>query len=579
MAGPLPTLQKWVQRDDICESSDEAVEDSISLSTEMVFVRGEGVALRRVYTRVKGFAAYSRVGWIVLSDCANCMVCSCALTDADEKTNCCACGNVVCCRCGSGRGTVVELGDLSEDVSVCSLCSWGQEDVHAVMRPPPPSIVYSPIQTKPAAHQSASPAAVISPLGMKGMGREDISTIASPGDSSDDDSIGQRPPRALGLLNKNQSGERLLMATSPVRRLSSNDILRATVPNAALNAVRDLAVSLRNDCTRFEGVDQVNDMQLEDVLMAHILDAVSTLAVIDGFGKSPARNEVFKSAMSYLFDSAIDTATGVGRHESHPMAWIRDQFPCADRSSSWLPMHWCGALSSRDGAVGASQLRSLAASGATVNLVDSDTAVSVLSLAVAKSHPSTSFVEAVISLQKNAAAVADKDGAYPLMYAAAWNHDVQVLTKLYDLYPGAVSKTDSYGFTPLLFACFAGTIDAVAFLLDKYPKAITAANHAGSLPLHACAANAAHGTAKMARLLLEKNKNAVSVPDHEGSLPLHVAAQFANIELIRYLYDAYPTAATIQNDEGLLPMHLAGLRKQKSVDVLNVLTECANNSI
>lgn len=77
----------------------------------------------------------------------------------------------------------------------------------------------------------------------------------------------------------------------------------------------------------------------------------------------------------------------------------------------------------------------------------------------------------------------------------------------------------------------------------------------------------------MARELIALDASAASRLDDEGSLPLHVAAQFGSFELIQYLYDIYPFGASQPNHEGLLPMHLAGLRKQKSVAVLNLLTE------
>lgn len=555
MANPLDTLLKWASRYSIDESSDEAIDDNLTVSTEMVFMRGERLVLRRVFVRMKGHTAYSRVGWVVTADCPHCMVCSTPFADSEDMLHCCACGNIACARCGAECARVHELGQGFEEVRVCSLCYWGQDIVAAVLRATQPSLMFSPglmsAQNKKTLNERQDG------------GGDPVSR--PPLDSETDDSEDDDPRRVINLSRAKSSRQKVVLAPS-----HDSDEL----PLQGSQSVKGTAVdNTFNSCIGAVSLDKT-----ENELVQSTLHGIAALATVDSFGKSTARVKLFKCVMCYMLDHTVQAANGVGDKESYPMMWIREQFMRPDRTCSprncWLPLHWCSALSGADSSIGATDLTDLLDEDPELSLSEGQvTDVSILSLAVAKPRPSLSFVEAITSRQKNATGLADKDGAYPLMYAAAWNDDSAILEKLYDLYPGAISRTDSFGFSPLLFACYAGNLATVKFLLKKYPKAISVRNNAGALPLHACAANTRYGGVDMARELIALDASAASRLDDEGSLPLHVAAQFGSFELIQYLYDIYPFGASQPNHEGLLPMHLAGLRKQKSVAVLNLLTE------
>lgn len=573
MEGPLTVLRKWCLRDTIDEYSDEAIDDSVSVSTEMVCIGGERIVLRRVFVRIRGCSAYSRVGWVLLPDCPRCMICSALFPTEGEGVHCCACGNVVCSRCGSESAAIQELLDVSHSERVCSLCYWGQDIVSAVLRPPTAGLLFSPAA-------ASSPPARLSITGgsMRGTDPENISGRApSPSVSDSDDDDHGALPRVVGVAARRNSPA--VLELEPLQEAGSAHrsqayLLHSNDPGTARAAVKELV----EQAGRLDTA-QWSSMSVE--LEGHVLDCIATLAALKGAAKAPVRSEVFKAVVQHLYDRAQAVARGITFSESFPMTWIHEKFPAMTgvrRHHSWLPLHWCGALSEADSPLGASHLTGLLHEDPSLVLMDDRNEVSVLSLAVAKARPNLSFVETLLSVESSAAAVPDRDGALPLMYAAAWNETLTVLSKLYDCYPAAVSETDAFGYTPLHFACYAGTLDAVRFLLAKDPRGASKRNNAGSLPLHACAANTRHGGAQMARVLCESWPDAVSSADGEGSLPLHVAAQYADVDQIRYLYDKYPDAATQANDEGLLPMHMAGLRKLKSVDILNLLTEFAQNN-
>jgi ankyrin repeat protein len=611
----LNALHKWAAREEFDEYCDEAMRDNASLATELVFLRGESVAVRRVFVRVRGCPAYSRVGWVLRADVNHCMVCATPFSpeqgEGEGKESCCACGNVVCHRCGSDVAKVTELGDASDEVRVCSLCFWGQAEVGAVLRAAAPSLQFSPgspmlkaaaATASPVRGSSSSTYTTPSNSSLRGTDAEELSASASAGQrsscsalsacasvsSSDDED--DDPRRVLGCAGRKAAGAGAGRPLSPpvheaksdksiLKRRNSDIDMRNKDAGLAVEATRVLADHLLSLC------EERGPRVLRDALMGHVLACVATFAVTDDFGKTPFLNDLYKSVVSHLFSHAETCASGAAAVvESYPMTWIHEQFPArtAEGRGSWLPLHWCGALSGADSSINAEHLNGILGEDRSLALLHRRGAaqeeVSVLSLAVAKARPSLAFVEALLSINRDTAAAADKDGALPLMYAAAWNEGPAVLLKLYDVYPKAVSATDSYGFTPLHFACYAGTLDAVKFLVAKHPKAVFSRNSSGALPLHGCAANVRYGSIDMFRALLELHREAVSAADSDGSLPLHIAAEFASIDVIRYLYDMYPSAASQQNDEGLLPMHMAGLRKQKSVDVLNLLTDFAKDN-
>jgi ankyrin repeat protein len=323
--------------------------------------------------------------------------------------------------------------------------------------------------------------------------------------------------------------------------------------------------------------ETVSDDELKQGLMRHILDCVSALgSVARSAALRPTHDEVFLAALKQIIDRNMKISRGETPLESFPSKWIHGQFPGSGDSDSysWLPLHWCAALSDESDTINKEHLRALLEEDPVdLQLMSEDQEVSPTSLAIAKDNPSLGFINELISIDGSVVQKPDRDGAFALMYACAWNEKTTLTEKLYSLNPKAINFTDAYGFLPLHFACYAGTLENVIFLLLKYPKAAMIKNRAGVLPLLACAANTRRGGVEMARVLIEEYPEAINIPDDEGSLPLHIAAQFSSIDTIKFFYAVNPSAASTANSEGLLPMHFAGLRKEKDIDIVDFLTE------
>ena len=322
-----------------------------------------------------------------------------------------------------------------------------------------------------------------------------------------------------------------------------------------------------------EQEEGLTDDELKQGLMGHVLGCIATIGTIEKPSERPTHDLVFQAAVSHVFERNAKILRGESIVESFPTKWMHQHFSENKDITNWLPLHWCAALSDNTEAITACHLKELLEEDPSLRLISEEQEVSPTSLAIAKLNPSHSFVNELIAIDPSVVEVPDRDGAMALMYAGAWNEDTSLLERLYSLNPKAVSSTDAYGFLPLHFASYAGTVDSVSYLLSKYPKAARVKNRAGVLPLLASSANARRGGVEMARVLLEEYPDAISIPDDEGSLPLHIAAQFSSFDLIRFLYAVNPSAASTANSEGLLPMHFAGLRKEKNIDIVDFLAE------
>lgn len=340
-----------------------------------------------------------------------------------------------------------------------------------------------------------------------------------------------------------------------------------------MSSPREQLSHLAGQLTTVEQQEGLTDVELKQGLMGHILGCIATMGTIEKESERPVHDFVFQAAVNHVFERNAKILRGENIIESFPTKWIHQHFSENGDLTNWLPLHWCAVLSDETETITVSHLKKLLEEDPSLRLTSEEQEVSPTSLAIAKLNPSHTFVNELIVIDPDVVKVPDRDGAMALMYAGAWNEDTALLEKIYSLNPKAVNCTDAYGFLPLHFASYAGTVESVSYLLSKYPKAARVKNRAGVLPLLASSANARHGGVEMARVLLEEYPDAISIPDDEGSLPLHIAAQFSSFDLIRFLYAVNPVAASTANSEGLLPMHFAGLRKVKNIDIVDFLAE------
>ena len=92
-------------------------------------VTGQRVLMRRLFCRLK-LDSYSDVGWLMIDDVSNCLICGKDFNMLITKHHCKACGNVLCSLCCKDRAPISELPEYGP-LSVCKQCYWGQETVEA----------------------------------------------------------------------------------------------------------------------------------------------------------------------------------------------------------------------------------------------------------------------------------------------------------------------------------------------------------------------------------------------------------------------------------------------------------------
>ena len=249
-----------------------------------------------------------------------------------------------------------------------------------------------------------------------------------------------------------------------------------------------------------------------------------------------AKRRAFASALRYFADS-IEQPPSVDAKEPFPQKWLKESFPDHTKALDgrhWMPLHWSiNSTTSESDVLAVDDVEHLCAeySASVAQQSVEAFAVSPLSMAVARANPSLEVVAAILQAFPSAAKVADRDLAFPFMYACAWNNTTTVVERLLQEHPASVEKADVYGFRALHYAAYVGSTEMVQFLLRLNPKAARQANQYGVLPLSACMVNSRGGLA-MAMALHAAHPAAAATPDGNGLLPLHKAAQFATMEVV-----------------------------------------------
>lgn len=290
---------------------------------------------------------------------------------------------------------------------------------------------------------------------------------------------------------------------------------------------------------------------IEENLTFHVLESLGALyhVAIQNHADSneseidEAKRRTLASALRCLADS-IQQPPNPDSKEPHPQKWLKESFPDADKladSRKWLTMQWAINSTNTESDMLVIDDIELFCNEYAAQVAQDPTqalAVSPLSMAVARAKPSLEVVKAIIRIFPDAAKVADRDLAYPFMYAAAWNDSTEIVEHLLTLHPASVDKADVYGFRPLHFAAYVGSTDMITFLLRLAPKAAKAVNQYGVLPLNACVVNSRCGL-EMVQAVHAAYPAAATIADANGLIPLHKAAQFANLEVVtvRYLVD------------------------------------------
>jgi len=144
--------------------------------------------------------------------------------------------------------------------------------------------------------------------------------------------------------------------------------------------------------------------------------------------------------------------------------------------------------------------------------------------------------------------------APPKIFHAVWNHQWDYARFLLSKHnaTSSLAHTDSYGYTPLHFACWEGApASLLNEMLSKYAVAASRRNNKGRTPLHfACW----RGTDECVNRLLKHRPDAASVRDNNGKSPLYDAcARNRSYDVLRALILADIQQSQVRSRWGYTP--------------------------
>lgn len=151
------------------------------------------------------------------------------------------------------------------------------------------------------------------------------------------------------------------------------------------------------------------------------------------------------------------------------------------------------------------------------------------------------------------------DGFTPLIFLLLTSPPIDLVEKLIQFAPKALTIKDKYGNLPLHVSCIMeASPDIVKILFKAYPKAAEVLGSEGNLPLHLALKYIA--SSDVTEMIFRAYPKAVQVQEGEGWLPLHFALCYdSSYDIIKMLFDEYPQAAQVKNNAGNLPFHIANI--------------------
>lgn len=125
--------------------------------------------------------------------------------------------------------------------------------------------------------------------------------------------------------------------------------------------------------------------------------------------------------------------------------------------------------------------------------------------------------------------------------------------------PKAISAPNDKGKIPLHYAAREGRAEMVQFLLKNDPSTAQIRSNKDKLPLHfACG----EGHFEVVRALLSIDPEGAERPSKKGKIALHFAARWGHIPVAQHLVQLYPHGVHVQDWEGSLPLHDAAREGQ-----------------
>ncbi|KAK9733606.1 hypothetical protein RND81_04G078200 [Saponaria officinalis] len=178
-----------------------------------------------------------------------------------------------------------------------------------------------------------------------------------------------------------------------------------------------------------------------------------------------------------------------------------------------------------------------------------------------------------------------------VVHAAIGTDNIDILKEILEIDGELVNAFDDNQ-TPLSYAAFKGYLDAVQYLLDKFPHLAYKRNEDkdGSFPIHkACSGGhvsvvkelhktrhllnkkgqnilhvaAAHGKAEVVSYLLKipELKRLINLKDDHGNTPLHLAAKGYHPRVV-YILTRDPRMTQLRNKDGLTPLDFAEIHAE-----------------
>lgn len=285
-----------------------------------------------------------------------------------------------------------------------------------------------------------------------------------------------------------------------------------------------------------------DDLLPDDVIATHAKNApVDTARLL----------KIFAHVVKYMASLLINTSIDVDELP-YPITWLFKLFPESMDVSvgrGWLPLHWYLATDNID-------ISDMLYMYKLYGEVAFQEAVSPLSILACSGHysstpeiykdanarhPNYTVIVALLEKRPSAASERDADGSFSIMHACStFQPSTDIIDLLYNYDHDSINKADKFGCYAIHYACYFGNVITVKYLLEKLPSSATFASGNGALPLHEAVQNISYGSMDLIIIVYNSYRDAIKISDKNGALPLHLAARVADIDVVKFLYDAYP---------------------------------------
>jgi ankyrin repeat protein len=134
--------------------------------------------------------------------------------------------------------------------------------------------------------------------------------------------------------------------------------------------------------------------------------------------------------------------------------------------------------------------------------------------------------------------------------------NIDVVKFLVEQWPEGTRKISHHKATPLHCAVKCGPSEVMKFLVEQWPEGVRARDLRWNTPLHHVAAAGRDTDREMVGLFLEGWPEGVREKNLSGNTPLHLAAEMAQIEVLRLMVDLWPEGKKAHNYDGNTPLSM-----------------------